>query len=122
APGAVAQWVRAYAAFRPDLINVQCYGPNGVYGLALAKLTGTPLVVSSHGETTGDEHGVFDKSALLRASLCRAVKLSTVTACSSLVATDLRSRFGAQEVHLVPNGVDLPLSVGPTTTSPRRAS
>src|SRR5690606_12002229 len=83
APGALTRWVSAYTAFRPDVINVQCFGPNGVYGLALAKLMGTPLVVSSHGETFGDEHGVFDKSALLRASLCRAVKFSTVTACSS---------------------------------------
>lgn len=105
APRALAKWVSAYAAFRPDVINVQCFGPNGVYGLALARLTRTPLVVSSHGETFMDEHGVFDTSALLRGSLRRAVGSSTVTACSSLVADDLRARFGAGTVHVIPNGV-----------------
>lgn len=105
APRALARWVSAYAAFRPDVINVQCFGPNGVYGLALALLTRTPLVVTSHGETSGDEHGIFDKSAFLRVSLRRAVASSTVTAVSSVVADDLRSRFGAGTVHVIPNGV-----------------
>lgn len=122
APRALARWVRAYAGFRPDVINVQCFGPNGVYGLALAKLTRTPLVVSSHGETFGDEHGVFDKSALLRASLRRAAQSSTLTACSSLVADDLRSRFRAREVSVIPNGVDLHLASGlPSPPPPQTA-
>lgn len=105
APRALASWLSAYAAFRPDVINIQCFGPNGVYGFALARLTRTPLVVSSHGETFMDEHGVFDRSALLRGSLIRAVGSSAVTACSSLVAEDLRSRFGAGTVCVIPNGV-----------------
>lgn len=88
-------------------MNVQCFGPNGIYGLALAKLTRTPLVVSSHGETFMDEHGAFDQSALLRASLRRALGSSVVTACSDVVAHDLRTRFGAEIVRVIPNGVRL---------------
>ncbi|OLT21721.1 hypothetical protein BJF81_15095 [Ornithinimicrobium sp. CNJ-824] len=123
APGALAQWVRAYAAFRPDVINVQCFGPNGVYGLVLAALTGTPLVVSSHGETFMDEHGIYDRSALLRAALRRAIRSGTVTACSRYVADDLRSRFGASEVLVIANGVDLaPAQEAPLLDAPQRES
>ncbi|WP_353957097.1 glycosyltransferase family 4 protein [uncultured Ornithinimicrobium sp.] len=104
---AVAAWVRAHAQFRADVINIQCFGPNGVYALALSALTHTPLVVSSHGETLMDEHGAFDQSALLRASLRRALGSSAVTACSDVVADDLRTRFGAKTVSVIPNGVRL---------------
>lgn len=107
APRALASWVGAQRDFRPDLLHVQCFGPNGVYGLALAALTGLPLVVSSHGETFGDEHGVFDRSVLLRVALRHAVQRAAVTGCSSLVAEDLIARFGAADVTVVPNGVDL---------------
>lgn len=106
APEALARWVGAYVAFRPDVINVQCFGPNGVYGLILAQLTGAPLVVSSHGETVMDEHSVYDNSALLRAALRRATHASrAVTACSQFIADDLRARFGAPAVLTIPNGV-----------------
>ena len=30
-------WAEAYRAFRPDILNIQCYGPNGLYGAALAR-------------------------------------------------------------------------------------
>lgn len=107
APRALVMWIRAYSDFRPEVLHVQCFGPNGIYALALARLTGTPLVVSAHGETLADEHSVFDRSALLRASLRQAVHSGVVTACSSLVANDLSARFGAGQVTVVPNGVEL---------------
>ncbi len=104
---AVGAWLRAYRSFRPDVIHVQCFGPNGTYATALARLTGTPLVVSSHGETFADDHAVFDRSALSRRSLRWALgRVCAVTGCSQVVLDDL-ARFGLRDGVVVPNGVDL---------------
>lgn len=107
APGAALAWGRAHAAFRPDVLHVQCFGPNGAYALALRTLTRTPLVVSSHGETFADDFAVFEHSRLLAAALRRSVDVATaVTGCSRVVTDDL-VRFGADEAVVVPNGVEL---------------
>ncbi|WP_426309400.1 glycosyltransferase family 4 protein [Cellulosimicrobium sp. E-16] len=107
APGAALAWGRAFRAFRPDVLHVQCFGPNGAYALGLRTLTGTPLVVSSHGETFADDHAVFEHSRLLRAALERSIGVAgAVTGCSRVVADDL-VRFGAPDAVVVPNGVDL---------------
>jgi glycosyltransferase involved in cell wall biosynthesis len=107
-PAALNAWVHAHRSFRPDLLHVQCFGPNGVYALALSRLTRTPLVVSSHGETFMDDHHVFEKSALLRRALREAGhRAAAVTACSRMVADDLVSNYGAPDPVVVPNGVEL---------------
>jgi glycogen synthase len=107
APLAWQAWRSAHRMFRPDVLHVQCFGPNGVYAELLGSVTGTPRVVSSHGETQSDDHNVFEHSRLLRAALRRAIRAGTVTGCSAAVSDDLRERFGAVEVVVVPNGVDL---------------
>ncbi|MFF2833838.1 glycosyltransferase family 4 protein [Cellulosimicrobium cellulans] len=107
APSAAVAWGRAFRAFRPDVLHVQCFGPNGAYALGLRTLTRTPLVVSSHGETFADDHAVFEHSRLLRAALERSIGVAgAVTGCSRVVADDL-VRFGAPDAVVVPNGVDL---------------
>jgi glycogen synthase len=107
APGAALAWGRAHAAFRPDVLHVQCFGPNGAYALALRTLTRTPLVVSSHGETFADDFSVFEHSRILGAALRRSVDVaSAVTGCSRVVTDDL-VRFGAERAAVVPNGVEL---------------
>ncbi len=107
APRAALAWGRAFRAFRPDVLHVQCFGPNGTYALGLRTLTRTPLVVSSHGETFADDHAVFEHSRLLRAALERSIGVAgAVTGCSRVVADDL-VRFGAPDAVVVPNGVDL---------------
>ncbi|MGM7423904.1 glycosyltransferase family 4 protein [Cellulosimicrobium sp. ES-005] len=107
APRAALAWGRAFRAFRPDVLHVQCFGPNGAYALGLRTLTRTPLVVSSHGETFADDHAVFEHSRLLRAALERSIDVAgAVTGCSRVVADDL-VRFGAPDAVVVPNGVDL---------------
>lgn len=129
APGAWRAWSDAVANFKPDVLHVQCFGPNGVYALALALRFRLPLVVSSHGETMADDHGAFDTSVVLRTtlrwSLAHAVR---VTAPSQLVLDDLRARFGLRTPgDVVPNGVEpsfakrnaatprtLPIAEGPT--------
>jgi glycosyltransferase involved in cell wall biosynthesis len=106
APGAWHAWSSAFRTFRPDVLHVQCFGPNGVYAAALARRTRTPLVVSSHGETTADDHDAFGTSALIRAGLRRAIDAATeTTGCSEPVLDDLRQRFGLVGGVVVPNGV-----------------
>lgn len=108
-PRAWRDWRRAHASFRPELLAVQCFGPNGVYASALHRSCRTPLVVTSHGETLGDDNGAY-RSALLRRELRRAIAdASAVSAPSAYVLEDLRARFGLAEGagEIVSNGVDL---------------
>ncbi|WP_228255362.1 glycosyltransferase family 4 protein [Ornithinimicrobium avium] len=108
APATGTAWFEAWRAFRPDLLHVQCFGPNGTYALGLALLSRRSLVLSSHGETFMDDHDIFERSALQRRALAMACgRAEVVTGCSTMVAQDLQQRFGAGEVQVVPNGVVL---------------
>lgn len=107
-PSAFGLWRAAVREFRPDVLHVQCFGPNGVYALALSQRTRIPLVVTSHGETLGDDDNVYAQSAILRWSLRRAIRRSAaVTAPSQYVLDDLRRRFGLSAGEVVTNGIDL---------------
>ncbi|WOP17215.1 glycosyltransferase family 4 protein [Raineyella sp. LH-20] len=121
-----AGWRRARREFRPEVLHVQCFGPNGAYAWALHRMTGIPLVVSAHGETFMDEEDVFTRSRLMAWSLRRALgDAATVTGCSQLVLDDLSTRFGLHRPALVvPNGIDLleaeRLGIGPSERDPDR--
>lgn len=108
APASAWAWWRAYRSFRPDVLHVQCFGPNGIYASALAAVTRTPLLVTGHGETMADDHGAFEQSALLAWALRRALRVADgVSACSEFALADLRHRFGLQGGVVTGNGVDL---------------
>lgn len=117
-------WRGALRTFRPDMLHVQCFGPNGVYAWTLHRLTQIPLIVSAHGETFMDEHDVFATSRLLTHTLRRAVRdADEVTGCSQMVLDDLHRRFGlVKDGVVVPNGVDLAeidrLGIGPIVPDP----
>lgn len=111
---AVHAWRQACREDRPDILNIQCFGPNGVYATALARRTATPLVYSAHGETFMDADRIFDKSRLLQSRLRDAIgSASRVTACSAYTARDLL-RFGgdSRDIAVIPNGIDLTEPVG----------
>ncbi|MGD0394175.1 MAG: glycosyltransferase family 4 protein [Acidimicrobiales bacterium] len=100
----------AVAAFRPDVLHVQCFGPNGVYAHALSRLTGLPLVVTLQGETLMDDTDIFDASRVLRTSLRAALRTAAaVTGCSAFTLADAEKRFGLApgRGRVIPNGVDL---------------
>jgi glycogen synthase len=85
----------AVAGFHPDVLHVQCFGPNGVYAAALSRLTGLPLVVTLQGETVMDDTDIFEESRSLRTSLRSALRRAdAVTACSAFTLADAESRFG----------------------------
>ncbi len=117
-PRAWGHWLRAVRDFRPDVLHVHCFGPNGVYALGLRWLTRRPLVLSAHGETFMDPE-VFRDSRVLRWALVRTLRsAAAVTGCSRMVLTDLRDRFGFRgEGTVVPNGVDLE-EQGPAGAAP----
>ena len=103
----LARWWRAYRRFRPDVLHVHCFGPNGVYADRLARATGTPLLLTGHGETFMDDEHIFEKSALLNRSLRGALqRAARVTACSQAALDDLQLRFGLRGGVVVFNGVD----------------
>lgn len=108
-PGALRSWIGAAVGFRPDVIHIHCFGPNGPYAMAVSKLFRAPLVLTGHGETFADAGDIFGRSALMRRALRRGLRISAaVTACSEVAAEDLRARFGAtDDVVVVPNGVDV---------------
>ena len=100
----------AVDAFRPDVLHVVCFGPNGVYATALARLTGLPLVVSLQGETVMDDSDIFETSRVLRSALRRGLRAAAVvTGCSAFTLADAERRFGLAPGRgvVVPNGVDL---------------
>ena len=114
-PGAWRRWITAFRQFRPDLLHVHCFGPNGLYAAALQYRTQVPLIVTSHGETFMDDHGAFQRSALLRRGLRRAIaQARAVTAPSEFVLDDLRESYGLVNGTVIPNGVDLGLPVDRT--------
>jgi glycosyltransferase involved in cell wall biosynthesis len=117
-PSAWRSWVGAHRAFRPDVIHVHCFGPNGVYALAVHRRFRTPLVVTSHGETVADDNAVFERSALLRTGLRRSLAVARhVTAPSQFVLDELRANFGLAGGDVVPNGVDLSIPGDPARTA-----
>ncbi len=101
---------RAVGAFRPDVLHVQCFGPNGSYATALSQMTGIPLVITLQGETVMDDGDVFTVSRTLRTSLRSGIRrAAAVTACSAFTLADAERRFGlaAGRGIVVPNGVSL---------------
>ncbi|MGP0108019.1 MAG: glycosyltransferase family 4 protein [Acidimicrobiales bacterium] len=100
----------AVAAFRPEVLHVQCFGPNGAYATALSRLSGLPLVITLHGETLMDDADIFETSRVLRTALRFGMRgASVVTACSTFALADAEQRFGLAPGRgtVIPNGVAL---------------
>jgi glycogen(starch) synthase len=101
---------RAADAFRPDVLHVQCFGPNGAYATALARIVRRPLVVTLQGETMMDDADIFEESRVLRAALRSGIRhAAAVTACSAFTLADAEARFGLTpgRGQVVFNGVSL---------------
>ena len=95
----------------PDLIHIQCAGPNAYYAHHAARALKLPLVLSAQGELTMDATGLYQKSnwmrGVLRAILADAAR---VTACSQNALDDVIS-FAAPvalaESRVIYNGISL---------------
>jgi glycogen(starch) synthase len=97
-------------AFRPDVLHVQCFGPNGAYATALSRIAGRPLVITLQGETMMDDADIFEESRVLRSALRSGLRrAAAITACSAFTLDDAEARFGLEPGRgvVIPNGVDL---------------
>lgn len=104
------QMRKAQKEFRPDVIHVQCFRPNGVYATILSKLSRVPLVVTLQGETLMDDHDIYEHSSSLRAGLKLGLRgAPVVTGCSAFTLADAEDRFGLAPGRgkVVLNGVSL---------------
>src|SRR5665213_696298 len=101
---------RAVHTFRPEVLHVQCFGPNGTYATALSRLCRVPLVITLQGETLMDDADIFNTSQVLRASLRAGIRsAAAVTACSAFTLDDAVTRFGLATGNgsVIFNGVSL---------------
>ncbi|MGN6125035.1 MAG: glycosyltransferase family 4 protein [Humibacter sp.] len=115
-PVAAGRWRAAFRSHRPDVIHVHCFGPNGTYARRLAKRTGTPMIITAHGETLADDEGLFSHSRFAIDSLRKGLSAAAVvTGCSQVALDDLVARFGlaAGRGVVVFNGIDPDEPVGP---------
>ncbi len=109
-PRTVFSLRNAVDAFRPDVLHVVCFGPNGAYATVLARLTRLPLVITLQGETVMDDSDIFEESRTLRSALRRGLRSAgAVTGCSAFTLADAEHRFGLEPGRglVVPNGVDV---------------
>ena len=116
-PGAVAGYLRDRARHVralgrvgpvPDVVHVHCASSQLPTMAAYARRHRLPLVLSTHGETAMDAHGLFQHSRFMRWTLRReAERAAALTACSRWTVgatTGVAPAFARAEVVL--NGVD----------------
>jgi glycosyltransferase involved in cell wall biosynthesis len=98
-------------AHKIDVLNIHCVSSNAHYAMIAQEKLNLPLVVTLHGELTGDANNAFGKSAQARATLMRSLqRAELVTACSARVLGDAEVFYGgtlAAKSRVIPNGVYL---------------
>jgi glycogen synthase len=100
----------AIDAFRPDVVHVVCFGPNGAYATLASRLGRLPLVITLQGETVMDDSDIFQTSRTLMSALRRGIRsAAVVTGCSAFTLADAEQRFGLEVGRglVIPNGVDV---------------
>ena len=99
-PSTLFSMRNAVDAFRPDVLHVMCFGPNGAYATALARLTRLPLVVTLQGETVMDDADIFETSRVLRSSLRRGLRAAAC--CDRMLGVHVGRRRAAVRVGARP--------------------
>ncbi len=100
----------AIDAFRPDVLHVVCFGPNGAYATLASRLAGLPLIITLQGETVMDDSDIFQTSRTLKSALRKGIhSAAVVTGCSAFTLADAEVRFGLEPGRglVIPNGVDV---------------
>lgn len=104
---AAQAWRHAFEQDRPGVINVQGFGAGGVHALGLARRTGTPLVLTSRGETlAAGAQDIAGHAGLARSFDETLRRAAAVVVPSRELAGDLRERFGARAVQVIPDGLE----------------
>jgi glycogen(starch) synthase len=80
---------------RTELIHIQCVSSNAYYAVRAKQRLGVPLVLSLHGELTGDHTGLFQRSDLARRIMRSAIdNAEIVTACSRHTLREAEAFYG----------------------------
>jgi glycogen synthase len=93
-----------------DLVHVQCVSSNAPFAGKASRRLDIPLVVSAQGELTMDANHTFERSALARSMMRRALDdADIITGCSQYVVRELDrfsdGRHGAK-MRVIYNGID----------------
>jgi glycosyltransferase involved in cell wall biosynthesis len=108
--------VRDARAHGCDLVNLHCVSSNAEYALAIAGALDVPLVVSVHGELSGDANDGFARDARLRRVWRQLIDAADlVTAPSAFTLAEAEAAYGSalgERGRVVRNGVDVELFAG----------
>ena len=102
-----------------DVINVHCVSSNADYARVGALATGKPLVVTTHGELTGDATGLYQRdprAARAWRHLADAADLVTAPSADALREAERFHHGPFRASAVIPNGVDLTRFGGPRTS------
>lgn len=102
-----------------DVINVHCVSTNAPYSLRAARARSLPLVVSTHGEVSGDATGLYQRDrAAIRRWKSLVQRADIVTAPSRYTLDEAEAFLGRpfNAGRVIRNGVDLELFAGERTT------
>jgi glycogen synthase len=96
--------------WRADLVHVQCVSSNAPFAGKASRRLDLPLVVSAQGELTMDANHTFERSALARSMMRRALdEADIITGCSQYVVREL-DRFSdgrhRAKMRVIYNGID----------------
>lgn len=116
-PASWARHLRAKPSLRkqvdnlpwPDVVHVICLSSQTSPMAAFAQRSGTPLVLTTQGETVMDAEGIYRKNPWLRRDLRRAASRAQVlTSCSDWTRRQIAGLAAPfQHAEVIPNGVDV---------------
>ncbi len=105
------QTARTLKEWGADMVHIQCVSSNAPFAGQASRRLGLPLVVSAQGELSMDANHQFERSAIARSILRRALAdADVITGCSRYVLDEL-DRFSngqcIQKMRVIYNGIDL---------------
>jgi glycogen(starch) synthase len=97
--------------WKADLVHVQCVSSNAPFAGRASQTLDLPLVVSSQGELSMDANHTFERSALARSMMRRALaRADVITGCSQFVIDEINhftaGKFAAK-ARVISNGIDV---------------
>ena len=116
------QTARTLKEWGADVVHIQCVSSNAPFAGQASRRLGLPLVVSTQGELSMDANHQFERSAIARSILRRALAdADVITGCSHYVLSEL-DRFShgqyVQKMRVIYNGIDL-MECGRAVPEPR---
>lgn len=111
--------IRDARVYGCDAVNVHCVSSNAEYAMAAAEALRLPLIVSLHGELSGDASNRYERDPRLRDRWRRLIdRAAVVTAPSAFTLAEGEGAYGmafGERGRVIRNGVDMELFAGERT-------